>query len=85
MLHTHTFCAADAAVAGSWFMKEMSARPVMRALLGTDAVIVILPVDVAPSVPWVAADAGTAEKPAAAARADIAPAKIFRLVTFYTS
>jgi hypothetical protein len=56
-------------VAGSWLRKETSVKPLMRARFGTEAVILMLPVEVAPSEPCEAAVAGVlvARQPAKAA------------------
>ena len=50
-------------MAGSWLGNATSLRPVIRARLGTEAEIVTLPVEVAPSEPCEAADAEPAERP----------------------
>src|SRR5690606_40812079 len=54
---TQTLCELEAAVVGSWFAKVTSERPVIRVRLGTEAVIVTVPVEVAPVEPCVAAEA----------------------------
>ena len=51
LLHTQTFCAFDAGVAGSWFTNDTSERPVSWIRLGTEAPIEIEPVDVEPRLP----------------------------------
>ncbi|GAA3894449.1 hypothetical protein GCM10022276_12010 [Sphingomonas limnosediminicola] len=51
LLHTQTFCAFAAGVAGSWFKKETSVRPVSCTRFGTDAPIEIDPVEVVPRLP----------------------------------
>ena len=60
MLHTQLFCAAEAADAGSILVNVTSVRPVICARLATLTDIVMLPVEVAPSVPCVDANAGLA-------------------------
>jgi hypothetical protein len=61
LLHTQTFCAFDAALAGSWLVKLTSLSPLSWTRLGTDALIDTEPVEVEPMLPWVAAAAGAAE------------------------
>ena len=57
MAQTHTFCALEAAVLGSWLVKATSVRPVSWIRFGTEALIETLPVEVEPRVPWLAAKA----------------------------
>jgi hypothetical protein len=57
LLQTQTSCASAAGVAGSWFAKETSERPLIWTRFGTDAPIEIDPVDVVPRLPCVAAKA----------------------------
>jgi len=70
LLHTQTFWALVAAVLGSWADQVTSFSPVMRARLGTLALIVTVPFEVEPSEPSVAAFAtpGRATANAAAAK-----------------
>ena len=53
LLHTHKFWATAALADGSELVRSTSVRPEIRTLAGTDALILTLPVEVAPKVPWV--------------------------------
>ena len=57
LLQTQMLCALEAAVAGSCPTKLTFVRPLILARLGTEAVMLTVPVEVAPSEPSVAADA----------------------------
>jgi hypothetical protein len=73
LLQTHTFCALEAAVLGSWFANDTSLRPEMRARFGTDAEILRIPVDVGPSVPCVGAALAIDGRPANATAMRVMP------------
>lgn len=59
LLQTQMLWALEAGEAGSCPVKSTSERPDIFARLGTDAVMLIVPVEVEPSDPSVAADADT--------------------------
>lgn len=88
MLHTQLFCAAEAAVAGSILVKVTSDRPVICARFATLTDMVMLPVEVVPSVPCVDAMAGVAvnateiAQPNKVATCRTVAFPVFRIVTF---